>query len=168
MIELTDIRLEQMPEQLKARLASTQIEVSTAASQLARLRHEAIPKSHRVYTGRIGRKRAWRGMKVILPEGNLGELLVARRGAAFVTWADPFAVNAVRHAALWAAELKRFKLPAAVMLGARKRGIKERSSIKKARAARRNGLRPVRAGSRPRGRPARATAPKISLGSIGG
>jgi hypothetical protein len=52
-----------------------------------------------------------------------------------------------------AAVIRRFKNPAAVLLGSRKRGIKERPSVTKASAARHNGNLPVRPGSRPRGRP---------------
>ena len=52
-------------------------------------------------------------------------------------------------------EVQRIKNPAAVLLGRLKAGRKERPSLAKAAAARRNGAQPCRPGSRPRGRPRR-------------
>ncbi len=155
MIALNDVRLESVPESLREIIASgrTKADISTAASQLAKLRSEARNRPRRIFTGRIGRKRGWRGMKVVLPGGHIGELIKARRGAAFVVWRDEFALNPNQHGALWVADLKRFKVPAAVVLGSRKRGVKEQPSAKKASAARINGRCPPRSGSRPRGRP---------------
>jgi hypothetical protein len=94
-------------------------------------------------------------MKVVLADGHIAELFMARRGAAVVTWVDQFSVRPNKIGACRTDELRRFKLPAAVALGGCKRGVKERQSAKKARCARINGCRPVRPSSRPRGRPRR-------------
>src|SRR5947207_1058122 len=154
---LIDIRTEAIPERLRAALASAQnkSDISTAASQLAKMKRLNRPRRWRVYTGRVGRKRGWRGMKVVLPDGQIGELVTARRGAAFVVWRDEFALNPEQHAALWVEDLRRFKSPAAVLLGSLKKGVVEKPSARKAQIVRLNGSRPVRPGSRPRGRPRR-------------
>src|SRR5208282_3107264 len=128
-------------------------DISLAGAQLARLRWEGTPRRNRVYTGRVNGRRGWRGMWVILLNGCVGELLFAKRGAAAIRWRDEFSLRPDQYGACNANELKPFKSPAAVMLGSRKSGVKERPSAKKARSARLNGPRPPRPGSRPRGRP---------------
>ena len=136
--------------------ALREAEVYLAASQLRKLRQGAKNRAPRVYTGRVGRRRAWRGMPVILPEGQIGSLILALRGLAVVSWVDPFSVTANRIGCFHVADLTQFRTPAAVLLGSRKKGVKEKPSVKKSRAARTNGCAPPRPGSRPRGRP-RAT-----------
>ena len=166
MVNLNDLRIEKLPEHLKALAASgqRQADISLAAGQLVRLRHEAQTRPPRVYTGRVFGRRAWRGMPVILPTGRVGALYKAMRGAAVVTWRDEFALRPDQHVALDVAELQRFKLPAAVVLGRLKAGRQEKPSKVKARACRRNGHQPPRQGSRPRGRPRGNQAADMSSG----
>jgi hypothetical protein len=133
-----------------------QIEISFAGAQLAKLRRDAkARRRQRIYTGPIDGRRGWRGMIVILTDGHIGELVMARRGAALIMWRDEFAVEPDKIGACRTDELRRYKLPAAVALGRCKRGVTERPSAKKARAARINGHSPPRPGSRPRERPKR-------------
>jgi hypothetical protein len=165
MIALDGIERDNWPEALKpfAQAAHQQIEISFAAAQLAKLRRDAkTRRRQRAYTGVIDGKRGWRRMKVILADGHIGELVMARRGAALVTWRDEFAVKPDKIGACGTDELRRYRLPAAVLLGGCKRGVKERSSTRKAKAARINGCVPPRPGSRPRGRP-RATATPVKM-----
>jgi hypothetical protein len=155
MISLHDMRIADLPDRLRPLLASVQkqADISYAATELSKLSQEAKTRPQRVFTGRVFDHRAWRGMPVVLPNGQIGILHKAVRGAAVVTWRDEFALRPEQHVALDVSELKPFKYPAAVILGASKRGIKERPSTRKARAARNNGRCPVRPGRRPRGRP---------------
>jgi hypothetical protein len=155
MVSLNDIRLDDLPEQLRAlaACAQEQADISLAAAQLGMLRHEARTRQPRVYTGRVFDRRAWRGMRVILPNGQIGSLYRAVRGAAVVSWRDEFALRPDQHVAVGTEELQPFKIPAAVILGGAKQGIRERPSARKAEVARRNGRAPVRPGSRSRGRP---------------
>lgn len=165
MIALDSIERESWPESLRPFAESTikQIEISFAGAQLAKLRSDAkIRRRQRIYTGVVDGRRAWRHMKVILADGHIGELVTARRGAALVMWRDEFAVKQDKIGACRTDELRRYKLPAAMALGRLKRGRRERVSEAKKRAARRNGSRPVRPGSRPRGRPRpNAAAPSL-------
>jgi len=158
MIALDSIERDAWPESLRplAEANKRQIDLSFAGEQLAKLRRDArTRRRQRIYTGVIDGKRAWRHMKVVLADGHIAELFMARRGAAVVTWVDQFSVRPNKIGACRTDELRRFKLPAAVALGGCKRGVKERQSAKKARCARINGCRPVRPSSRPRGRPRR-------------
>ena len=133
--------------------ARREAEVSLAGATLRRLRAEAQDRPPRVYTGRVGNRRGWRKMPLILPNGAVGTLICALRGFAAVAWHDPFALQSNRIDYFRVSELVRFRTPAAVLLGSRKRGVTEKRSKKKARAARSNGRCPVRPGSRRRGRP---------------
>lgn len=165
MVNLNDIRIGEIPEHLKelAGAAQRDADIKFAASQLARLRHEARTRPARTYTGRVfSGRRAWRGMRVLLPNGRVGALYRVLRGVAVVQWRDEFALRHVQHAALGIGELKPFKLAAAMLLGARKRGVKERTSRRKARAARINGAAPPRPGSRARGRPRPTPPPSLA------
>jgi hypothetical protein len=158
MIDLNDIARDEWPEPLLPLIRATKQEMDTsaAASELAMLRRDAkARRRQRVYTGRIGRRRGWRGMKLLLADGHIGELLMARRGAALVLWRDEFAIKPDRIGACKTGELRRFKLPSAVLLGSLKRGTIERPSARKTRAARINSHAPPRPGSRPKGRPRR-------------
>jgi hypothetical protein len=97
--------------------------------------------------------RAWFGRKVLLPNGTVGIVCGIVRGNAAIRWDDPFALDGVRFGLFRVCELRLFRYPAAVQLGALKKGKTERSSHRKTIAARLNGLRPPRPGSRQRGRP---------------
>lgn len=118
-------------------------------AQLARWRW-LPPKK---WTGYLHGERCWVGQRVLMTDGMRGALLSARRGKATV-FADSrryLAESRVRE--LREQEVVLLKLPQAMLLGFLKRGKKERPSEAKRAAARRNGSRPVRPGSRPRGRP---------------
>jgi hypothetical protein len=160
MVTLNDIRMADLPESLRplALSAQREVDISFAAAQLARLRHEAKTRPPRVFTGRVFDRRAWRGMRVILPNGQIGSLYRAVRGVAVLQWRDEFALRPDQHVVLSTDELKPFRLAAARVLGGAKRGVKERRSLRKIQAARMNGAAPAR-GSRPRGRPRAAPLP---------
>ena len=97
--------------------------------------------------------RLWKGRNVILPDGRIAEALGARRGLVMVFWDDPNEVEGVVYQILPASKVRIHKMRAAVILGQGKLGTKERPSAAKAAAAQRNGSKPPRPGSRPRGRP---------------
>ena len=134
--------------------ALRQAEASLAGSALRSLRSRSQRITPRRWTGRIGHgRRGFVGQTVVLPDRTLGRLIAARRGWACVAWVDPFAVRSRRITYSEAASVQPFRHPAAATLGARKRGVTECPSARKANAARKNGRCPVRRGSRPRGRP---------------
>ena len=167
MIILNAFTREDWPESLRPliRAAERRREISVGGAQLAKLRRAARTiRRQRIYTGVVGGRRAWRHMKVILADGRIAELFMAKRGVAVVTWMDEFAVRPNKIGACRTDELRPFKLPSAVLLGSLKRGIIEKPSLRKAKAAQinGNGSAPVREGSRPRGRP------KGVLGKPGG
>jgi hypothetical protein len=128
--------------------ATTREQLAAAASQMAKLPR----KRPRTWTGWIGGSHCWRGRKVILPDGRVEEVYAAHRG--LVGLAIPQSGNFHPRELLFRADqLRLWSHPAAVALGQAKHGVKERPSLKKAEAARRNGCCPPRSGSRPRGRP---------------
>lgn len=137
--------------------ARQKAQTSMAGEKLQQLRIAARTRPAKLYTGYLGRRRAWFGQPVVLPGNIVGNLISVYRGFAAVAWEDPFALQRKRVNAFETKSLHPYKHPAAVVLGRLKRGRKERDSESKKRAARRNGCRPVRAGSRPRGRPPKAS-----------
>jgi hypothetical protein len=165
MIDLKQLEMAGLPEGVRSLIeqAERRAEISVAASQLSKLRREAKDRPRRVYTGVLGSKRGWRGMRIVLPDGKIGVLFMAWRGLAWVRWRDEFALKPERHGVFRTTEICPFKVPAARLLGSAKRGCKERVSRRKAEAARVNGRLPVRPGSRPRGRPPKRT---VSPGSL--
>src|SRR5260370_40151446 len=108
MIALDGIDRDQWPESLRpfAEEAKRQAEISLAGTQLARLRTGAkTRRQQRVYTGVVDGRRAWRGMKVVLAEGQIGALITAQRGFAIVSWRDEFSVSPVKMGACRIEEL---------------------------------------------------------------
>jgi hypothetical protein len=160
MIDLKQLELAGLPEAIRALMEQAQrrADVCVAGKQLSKLRRKAKDRPRRIYTGVLGRKRGWRGMRVVLPDGRVGVLFMAWRGLAWVNWRDEFALKPDRYGVFKTTEIFPFKLPAARLLGSAKRGCKERVSQRKAEVARLNGRLPVRLGSRPRGRPPKRTA----------
>jgi hypothetical protein len=158
MIDLKQLEMAGLPEAIRSLIeqAERRADVCVAGKQLSKLRRETKNRPRRIYTGVLGRKRGWRGMKVVLPDGKIGVLFMARRRLAWVTWRDEFALKPERHGVFRTTEICPFKLPAARLLGSAKRGCRERISQRKAEVARLNGRLPVRPGSRPRGRPPKA------------
>ena len=135
------------------RSAHQQAQISLAGEKLQQMRIEAKQRRARLYTGYLGRRRAWFGQPVVLPGNVLGKIMSVYRGFAAVSWHDDFSVQGNRVTSFETAAIQPYKHPAAVALGACKRGLKERPSAKKARTAWLNGHAPPRPGSRPRGRP---------------
>jgi hypothetical protein len=158
MINLMALRTVGLPEAVKLAFAEAQkrAEIGIAAAALARLR--GPERSRKVFTGQIGPKRGWRGMPLVLPNGHVGRLICAWRGFAAVGWHDLFSVQPDRIDYFRVSELVRFKNPAAILIGSLKRGAVEQRTERKRRSCRRNGSCPPRAGSRPRGRPAKLSA----------
>ncbi len=132
-------------------IATSFISASEAGRALARLRRHQPRK----WTGWLHGRHFWRGRPVILPGGEVAPVMWCRRGKLLLqNDADlPF-----RTWLLWAAwreeQVQVFKDPAAVALGKRKLGVRERPSLLKAATARANGKMPARRGRR--GRPPRA------------
>jgi len=127
-------------------------QISDAARALARM-----PRNRKRWTGWLNdQERGYRDMPVLLPDGKPAYLFGALRGRAVVTpdrgqllggWGD----GPLRWAVVPASTIHRRMNSAAQLLGSMKRGIRERSSERKAAAARLNGTRPCRPGKR-RGR----------------
>jgi hypothetical protein len=160
MHDLFDLDLTGSSHLVKAMYQSAQQEAQTsmAGEKLQQLRIAARTRAAKLYTGYLGRRRAWYGQPVILPGNIVGKLISIYRGFASVAWEDPFSVQTNRVSAFETETIQPYKNPAAVALGRLKLGRKERKSEAKKRAVRRNGCRPVRAGSRPRGRPLKGSA----------
>ena len=95
-----------------------------------------------------------KGDKVVLPDGRVATVYGAARGKIIV-WKERIDPGGWPADVYDAGVIRRFKNPAAVVLGGCKRGVKERPSAIKASAARQNGRLPVRPGGRARGRPKR-------------
>lgn len=137
-------------------------ELSRAASVLGRLRmgytrNRGRAKPRR-WTGFLDDGcRAWFGRRVLLPDGTVGSICAVIRGQAVARWDDPHCIEGARLRLFKAADLRPYRLPAAVVLGKSKKGVKETPSERKAQAARINGRMPTRPGRR-RGRP-RAALP---------
>lgn len=125
---------------------------SLAASVMGQRRTE-LANVNRPLTGRIDGKRRRKFSLVRLPNGRIGELLGSLRGQVFFRWLDHTQVDPIQIGTAPETEVTYYPLPAAQALARLRRGIKERPSAIKAAASRRNGTRPVRPGSRPRGRP---------------
>lgn len=137
--------------------AQQQAQISIAGEKLQQMRIEAKNRRARLYTGHLGRRRAWFGQPVVLPGNIVGKLIYVYRGFAAVAWHDAFSVQGNRVTSFETETIRPYKNPAAIVLGRLKHGRKERESEAKKRAARRNGSRSVRPGSRPRGRPPKAS-----------
>ena len=124
-------------------------EISMAAAALRKTQRRTG-----AWCGWLGDYHLRKGDKVVLPDGRVGVVYGAARGKIIVWKAriDPGGWPADVYDA---AVIRRFKNPAAAVLGTCKSGVKECPSEIKASSARENGMRPVRAGNRPRGRPKR-------------
>lgn len=129
--------------------------IRDAAASLARR-----PRgSTRRWTGFINGEWTWRGREIELPDGTRAFIYGALRGK--VVWSrDPICLpGGQREVPAWGAlpgsAVQFVKNPFARLLGSQKRGVRERPSPAKTEAARVNGRKPPRPGSRPRGRPRR-------------
>ncbi len=151
------------PRPLSTRAPQTQSatpaagEISAAASALAKL-----SRSPKIWSGYIGNKRAFRDMPIMLPSGRQAWVLFARHQKVMFTAEPDGPIGPVDGIGTsWgmvaASAVQIIKNEHAVTLGKRKAGVKETPSPRKAAAARRNGLKPCRAGQRC-GRPRRSTS----------
>jgi DNA-binding Lrp family transcriptional regulator len=132
-------------------------QVAEAARSLASLPR----RPRRRWSGMIGSVRSYRNMPIRLPDQRVVFALGAKHGRVPYTSQPDGPIGSVE--GIWrdwgvvpAHLVEVVRNPAAMLLGGLKRGTKEAPSPRKQMAARLNGCRPVRAGSRPRGRP-RAT-----------
>jgi len=129
--------------------------ISEAARRLAKL-----PRNQpRKLTGWLHGQQCWRGRLLALPDGEVAPLYWCCRGRVLLAGYrdDPLVdenTEFIKHL-LWAVrrekDVRLYKRPEAVLLGSGKAGVKERPSLRKQEAARRNGAKPARRG--PRGRP---------------
>jgi len=133
----------------KTQSAITSDEASEAGRVLAKLPR----KQYRKWTGWLHRRHHWRGKLVVLPDNSTAPIIWCSRGRVLLQNIHDFSVSDwLRWGALRKSDVKLWKNPAAVRLGAFKRGTREKPSHRKATASRKNGGMPPRPGSRPRGR----------------
>lgn len=134
--------------------AEASAQITIAASVLAQR-----PRNRRKrWTGWLNdTTHLWRGRQVVTPDRRLAEVVGAVRGKVLVEVSDPNAIEGFQRRLHSAGELTPFRLPAAVLLGRQKRGVREKPSALKQATARLNGMRPCAPGKR-RGRPRRSAA----------
>jgi hypothetical protein len=107
----------------------------------------------RIWTGMLeGRRRAYRGQPVVLPDDTLGFIYGILRGKAAVWKDSPFIIGEREHMVMDVSDIRRYKLPSAVLVGRQKAGVVEQPSPRKRQSCRKNGCRPCAPGKR-RGRP---------------
>lgn len=126
-------------------------------SDAARRLRSMTPQRKLRYTGRIGTKRVRVCQRVVLSDGVFGFVVRVLRGRVLVGLEEQPVDGSSSFRLLRANEVRLHKNPAAVMMGREKLGTTERHSTKKVRSSRLNGCRPVRSGSRRRGRPHKST-----------
>jgi hypothetical protein len=122
--------------------------IRQAATSLALLPRQ----QKRQWTGWLHSCHMWRGAPVILPGGQVARVYGILRGFVLIKKEPPLD-GTCPFIGYEARQVRTWRNPSAVNLGMLKAGIKERPSERKKQAARRNGRMPVKAGSRPRGRP---------------
>jgi hypothetical protein len=132
---------------------------STLAASVMGQRRAEMAKVRRPISGVIDGKRRRKFSLLVLPNGQIGELLGCLRGQVFFRWSDLSRIDPVQIGTAPESQVSYYPLPAARALGRLRKGVRERPSARKAASSRRNGARPVRPGSRPRGRPAGARRP---------
>ena len=128
--------------------------VHLSAVALARLPR----KPKRKWSGWIDdRNRIWRGRHIVTPEGDVMGAAIAHRGRVLAYHLADEVPHGVRpFRALTVDQVQLWRNPAAIVLGSRKAGVRERPSAVKQATARRNGAMPCRPGKRrgrPRGKP---------------
>jgi hypothetical protein len=104
-----------------------------------------------------GRKRAYRGQPVVLPDDTVGFIHGILRGRAAIWKDSPFMIGEREHLVVDVSDIRRYRLPSAVLLGRQKAGVVERPSARKRLSCRKNGCRPCRWGRR--GRPRKPLHP---------
>jgi len=138
----------------KTKSLPTRDEVSTAARQLA-----TLPRNRKKWSGWLNeRERIWRDRKIILANGQPAFAYGALRGQIVFFRDVPRQMEPGRWGVVPARQVRLYLNPAARLLGKLKKGRKERTSLLKAEAARRNGMRPCREGRRRGRRPINTTA----------
>jgi hypothetical protein len=133
-------------------------QVAQAARSLA-----ALPRRpRRRWSGMIGRIRSYLNMPIRLPDKRVVYALGAKHGRVPYTSQPDGSIGSPEGlrrdwGVVPASQVEFIRNPAAVLLGSRKRGVRERKSEAKASAARSNGAKPCRPG-RKRGRPRQMAA----------
>ncbi|HEY3855688.1 MAG TPA: hypothetical protein VGO67_14965 [Verrucomicrobiae bacterium] len=128
----------------------TRDEVRSAAQQLA-----TLPRGRKKWSGWLNdRERIWRDRKVLV-DGQPAFAYGALRGQVVYFRDVPREMESGRWGVVAANRVRVWRNPAAQLLGRLKAGRKERPSLLKAEAARRNGKMPCREGKR-RGRKRRS------------
>jgi hypothetical protein len=146
-------------ELAKTETAPNAAQITAAARSLARQ-----PRNQpRRWTGWLHGQHCWRGRLIVLPDGEIAPLFWTwRKRVLLKNHMDKEFRDWAVWARRWEEDVRLYKNPSAVTLGQRKRGVRERPSIKKLEAARRNGCLPPRPGSRPRGRPRATPSTELS------
>lgn len=129
--------------------AEAALDIGLAAKRLSAHRWEL---SHRFFF-RLHGQRVRAHQAVLLPDGTEARLVASLKGTVVVCVGDVLRLDENEILRRREHELRLNKNSSAVVLGRRKLGRRERPSPRKAEACRINGRRPVRPGSRPRGRP---------------
>ena len=125
--------------------APTDQQISDAAKLIASRSRPRRRKPTGLYKG----ERTRRYSEFRVPSGEVLQAFAIRRGVVYLFAPE----GSGRFIDLYkVSDVERVKNPAAVLLGQLKLGKKERQSAAKAAAAKKNGIRPVRPGRRPRGR----------------
>ncbi len=133
-------------------------EIHGAACAMAR-----IPRDrNRPLTGSLHGVRMRRLTPVNLPGGVVQDAYVVRRGWVYVVLPDTPEYQGRLFDRYPKRDVQIHRSPHAVLLGRLKKGVRERPSLKKQKAARQNGCKPPRRGSRPRGRPRNNQASAMS------
>ncbi len=140
----------------KTESAATPIQVSDAARKLASLPRQQQKR----FTGWLNRQHCWRGRLVVIPSGEAVPLIWCQRGRVLVQYPDDSLefLEYLRRAVLREKQVRFFRHPAAVLLGSRKKGVRETPSERKRLACRQNGCRACQNGKR-RGRPPQVPKP---------
>lgn len=122
-------------------------ERANAARALATLRWHRAPQKK--LSGWLDKRtRVWRDRPIVLADGTVAYAYGALRGRVVYFLDQPRQMEPGRWGVVRAGEVKPLKNPAAVALGRLKRGVKERPSVLKSVAARRNGQMAYRPGCR--------------------
>ena len=129
--------------------APSVMEISTAA----RVLRQQPRTMKRPWTGFLNGERVKRGTLVQVPTGEVLPAYAVLRGKVLVALPDEPRYAGRIFDRYDAKQVRRVKMWQAQLLGSLKAGVKEVLSPRKIEAARANGRRPARVGSRPRGRP---------------
>jgi len=155
-----DIQLPSAQAALPPNRTNIEIEAKPSQEQIAEAARSlrSLRGRKKNWTGWINGVHAYKDMEIILPNGRRAFVFGVLRGKVVWTPTRGSLPGEFPYAMEWgvipADQVKVVPNQSASLLGKLKRGVRERPSAAKARAARENGRRPCRAG-RKRGRPRR-------------